>query len=111
MMQPDHCTDEVCRACDLKAKFYIPSLSITLQQDQWYWFLVEIDRDGRIPHEQNFEICPGYYRRTEDGAQTFTILRFGGKSALVYQSWSVMVLGRMDHPAWGSGFGPNGKLP
>jgi hypothetical protein len=107
-MIPDEgrCSDPVCHACDLKRNLemlnQIRGRSFPLVDGHFYWVLVEIDTDGRIDHQENFEILPGCVSLIEGQEPEWTVLRSRTMSGLNYHSWSVFPIAKLDHkePLW-----------
>lgn len=90
MNQSDRCIDKRCRACDLRIALAKREVKPIVYDGAFYLVLVEIDSDGRIDHERNFEIVPGYSRY--DGEERrWTILRSMGE-ALEYREDSITVI-------------------
>lgn len=96
----ERCSDEVCRACDLRTQL-VKNRKILrgppIRHGHFYILLVEIDSDGRIDHELNFEILPGYARIVEGQEPEWTVLR-SGCGELEYHDWSVAVISHLHLP-------------
>lgn len=101
-MGDDRCSDVVCHACELKNNLRVlkqirGGRELPLVDGHFYWVLVEIDTDGRVDHQDNFEILPGCVNIIEGQEPEWVVLRSRSMTALVYKSWSVHVLSKMDH--------------
>lgn len=107
---PEHCSDAICMACELRRQVvaYQKLRPLKIETGHFYWLLVEIDTDGRIDHQENFEILPGYPLTVTDDEPTEWVALRSMCGELELQGWQVTPLERADHkePMWG----PDGDL-